>query len=125
MTRTDHAPAAQHTPGPWKVAGYRDDADGLCVVQKSTGGLICFVETTLGQAAADEANSRLIATAPAQTIVIDLLRYGLATVTDGDLEFDGVMYWFDDQRPDWAALVDAIGWDYARAAIAKAKGGAQ
>jgi hypothetical protein len=60
---------------------------------------------------------RLAAAAPAQRLILDLLRYGAATVADGEFAFAGVMYGFDDHRPDWVALVDAIGWDAARAAI--------
>jgi hypothetical protein len=60
------------------------------------------------------------ASAHAPALLLDLVRYGLLSLSDGDAEFDGVMYWFDDQRPDWLALIDAIGWDSARAAIAQA-----
>jgi hypothetical protein len=55
---------AKHTPGPWAVTADRDDCDGLSVIQQQSGGLICLVESTLGQAVADEANARLIAAAP-------------------------------------------------------------
>ena len=69
----------------------------------------------------EQANGRLIAAAPAQAIILDLVRYGLMTLTDGDAEFDSVMYWFDDSQPDWCVnVVNAIGWHTARTAIAKA-----
>ena len=55
---------ARHTPGPWEISGDRDDSDGLSVIQQSTGGIICLVESTLGYATADEANAWLIAAAP-------------------------------------------------------------
>ena len=65
----------------------------------------------------------LIAAAPALAIILDLVRYGLMTLTDGDAEFDGVMYWFLNE-PDWCmVLVNAIGWDTARSAIAEATTG--
>lgn len=51
------------TPGPWVVAGLRDD-DTLCVVQQSTGGVICNIESTFAYATADEMNASLIAAAP-------------------------------------------------------------
>jgi hypothetical protein len=85
MTDTDHiVTPATHTPGPWEVSGDRDDSDGLCVVEKATGRLICLVESTLGYAAADEANARLIAAAPD---LLEALDYLLQQTVDQDLEY--------------------------------------
>ena len=59
--------------------------------------------------------------APAQAIILDLVQSGLMTLQEGEAEFDDVMYWFDSGRPDWpVAVVEAIGWAKARAAIERA-----
>lgn len=62
--------------------------------------------------------ARLMAAAPAQALVLDLVRHRLATITDGEVGFDGVVYAYDPYAPDWSALVDAIGWEKARRAVA-------
>jgi hypothetical protein len=112
--------SVQYTPGPWEIRGDRDDADGLFIVQQATGGLICWLKTTPSRSPADTANARLIAAAPAQTIILSLVQLGLMTLEPGEAEFDGVMYWFDERQPDWCAgVVNAIGWDKALAAIAE------
>jgi hypothetical protein len=67
----------------------------------------------------DDARRR--ASAHAATLLLDMIRYGLVTITDGDAEFNGTIYWFDDTAPDWNAVVNAIGWDKATAALAQAK----
>ena len=117
MTNTDDTkPTMTHTPGPWSVQG--DIDDGITVISEP-----CLDEHVCQVFGGDalEANASLIAAAPAQRIVLDLLQLGLATIDEGELEFDGVMYWFDHRCPHWAtAVVDAIGWDHARAAIAEA-----
>jgi hypothetical protein len=57
----------------------------------------------------------------AQALILDLVVFGLMTLHEGEAEFDGVMYWFDARQPDWCkGVVDAIGWDTARAAVAQA-----
>jgi hypothetical protein len=66
-------------------------------------------------------DARLIAATPAKALMLDLIRYGLLSLGDGEVESQGMVYAFDDRRPDWNALVNAIGWDKARAAIAEAK----
>jgi hypothetical protein len=121
MTDTNHTkPATAHTPGPWHYQLYADRQTRLV----GPKGWHILSGTFTGEAA--EANARLVAATPAQSILLDLLQYGLATVAEGELEFDGVMYWFDYRCPDWAArVVDAIGWDHARTALANAKGGDQ
>jgi hypothetical protein len=57
----------------------------------------------------------------AQAILLDLLRHGVLTMSDGDAEFEGVVYAFACNNPDWSALLDAIGWENADAAIAQAR----
>jgi hypothetical protein len=111
-----------HTPGNWKIAGNRDsDTQELRIVEDSTGGEIAVIYPTLGYAQADIANARLIVAAPAQAVILSLVQQGLMTLQDGEAEFDGVMYVFDAHQPDWCVgVVDAIGWDAARAAIAEA-----
>ena len=108
-----------HTPGPW---GYTLDAEGVCGIH---GGDNAKAPVRVGEVIADtqkqaEANARLIVGAPAQAIILDLVRYGLMTLTDGDAEFNGVTYWFLNE-PDWCvSLVNAIGWHAARAAVVDA-----
>jgi hypothetical protein len=112
--------SAQSTPGPWV---YTLDARGICGIH---GGDNAKPPVRIGEVTADtqeqaEANARLIVAAPAQTIILDLVQQGLMTLAEGEAEFDGVMYWFDARQPDWCVgVVNAIGWDAARTAIAQA-----
>jgi hypothetical protein len=62
--------------------------------------------------------ARLMAAAPAQALLLDLVRHGVASINDGEVGFDGVVYAYDPYAPDWSALLDAIGWEKARHAIA-------
>lgn len=64
----------------------------------------------------------LMASVPAMAILLDFARYGVAEMSDGEVVFEGVVYAYDSRNPDWNALLNAIGWDTARAAIAKAIG---
>lgn len=68
-----------------------------------------------------EANAHLIAAAPAMALVLDLLRLKLARFEPGEFCFNGLCYSISLPN-DWVALIDVIGWDSARAAIAKAYG---
>ena len=54
---------AKFTKGPWAVIGSRDDG-GLQICHKPSGGIVATIESTLGYAEADEANTHLIAAAP-------------------------------------------------------------
>ena len=114
----------EHTPGPWRVFSLHDDATEI-VTDRKTAYETASIADLRGKLNAP-ANARLIVSAPAQVIILDLVRLGLMTLGEGDAEFDGVMYWFDDQQVDWCvAVVNAIGWDTARAAIAKVRAGEQ
>jgi hypothetical protein len=65
-----------------------------------------------------------MASAPAQALLLDMVRHGIASINDGEVEFDEVIYAYDPYAPDWAALMDAIGSEKAHAAILKAEGAA-
>jgi len=69
--------------------------------------------------------ARVWEAATVQAVLLDMLRYGVLTLSDGEAEFDGVIYAFDDNHPDWSAVLDSIGEQQAHAALARAKGGAQ
>jgi hypothetical protein len=56
-------------------------------------------------------------TARAALLLLDMVRYSVISFADGDCEFQGTVYVFDAVAPDWLALVDAIGWDTAAAAV--------
>lgn len=56
-----------------------------------------------------DAPARAREAAPAQAILLDMLRYGFLTLSDGEAEVVGVIYAFDDQDPDWRAVLDAFG----------------
>ncbi len=118
--------AANHvsyTPGPWAcdldyiVAadpnGRHPDIYIAEIAESDEEGRVASHEQQL-------ANRQLITAAPAQALMLDLSRYGLISLADGDAEFNGTVYAFDHMQPDWEALIDAIGWDTARTAIAKA-----
>jgi hypothetical protein len=112
-----------HTPGPWEITGHSSrDYEGQEIgTPHKTVAVIVTAEASSLEAE-DHANALVIAAAPAQAIVLGLVQLGLMTLAEGDAEFDGVMYWFDDQQPDWCiGVVDAIGWDAARTALVQAK----
>jgi hypothetical protein len=113
----------EHTPGPWKHYPARLVDSSLYKSQiQPPASEPCSPGAGYGLTKEQaEANARLIAAAPAQAIILDLIQQGLMTLAEGEAEFDGVMYWFDARQPDWRALVDGIGWDTARTAIAAAR----
>jgi len=121
MTCTDETRSrTQHTPGPWD---YRPDEDGKAI----TNGKIAIAYMDAYEPEEEdggaweretEANAGLITAAPALALLLEMLRYGVLTLSDGDAEFEGTLYAFDSSHPDWSTLVDTIGWDKARAAIA-------
>jgi hypothetical protein len=57
--------------------------------------------------------------ARAALLLIDMVRYGIISLGDGEAEFQETIYAFDATAPDWQALVDAIGWDTAAALVLK------
>jgi hypothetical protein len=59
----------------------------------------------------------LIAAAPAQQMALELLRYGLATLGRNTFTFNGQAIAVDSEQPDWAGLLEQIGWNAARTAI--------
>jgi hypothetical protein len=115
-----------HTPGPWScppIAG-----TSSCTIPITADALKASANNYNGGTVAlalRPADANLIAAAPAMDLALSLLCAGLAKIDRfGDLVefcFDGLRY---SHNGDWAALLDLIGWDKARAAIAKAKGGA-
>jgi hypothetical protein len=110
----------KHTTAPWE-----DNGDGLIYGQWSGNDdespLVADVCNMPGDYTDQEqANACLIIAAPAQALMLDLIRYGLLSLHEDDAEFNGTVYAFDDRQPDWRALIDAIGWETAHAAIARA-----
>jgi hypothetical protein len=53
----------------------------------------------------------------AAALLLDMVRYGAIGLGDGEAAFNETIYAFDYNAPDWHALLDAIGWDAATAAI--------
>lgn len=103
------------TPGPWKIDGDRDQDFGLCVVQESTGGIICSIESTPGYGTADELNAQLIAAAP------DLLDALKELVAVSDLRGDAESINPGDDPKLWTSRRNAA-WEEVKKAIAKAEG---
>jgi hypothetical protein len=114
---------AEPTPGGWHYAVTGPSRIDGCIryyVASSTRN-IALIEGLegMGPSRIAEANARLIAAAPAQAIILALVQRGLMTLEEGEAEFDGTMYWFDPRQADWCVgVVNAIGWDVARSAIA-------
>jgi hypothetical protein len=102
---------AQHTPGPWAVAGESYN-DHEAYVIEAGGRTICWTASSLDDAgievitAEDDANADLIAAAPELLIA-------LKQIADWDPSAA-------PSEPKGLSIIDAI--DIARAAIAKAKG---
>lgn len=106
------------TPGPWEAKDYRVFNDFKNLPIKS----VCFTATNnAGRTAENEANAHLIAQAPAQELVLQLLMAGKARFErSGSLVefcFGGMRYSVEDE-PGWNCLLSNIGWDKARAALA-------
>ncbi len=107
----------KHTPGPWKWE--RPEDGHPCDYRYLRANRISvLVAERAHNMLMEEADARLIAAAPAQAIIIDLVRLGLGRFERFEFCFGGLRYC---HREDWPGLVDAIGWDNAHAAIAKAK----
>lgn len=121
---------AQHTPGPWDAdhctAHTQDNDPGYFQIDGPTPkGLNNTIPYTVADTMnrhfcvdpdEDRANARLIAAAPAQEVILQLLRRGLARFEPATDEFcfDGLRY---SARDDWSGLLDVIGWDKTRAAL--------
>jgi hypothetical protein len=110
-----------HTPGPWnfwlKWPGY----DGIEIVAGEQASVIADLRINGENEQRGEANARLIAAAPAQALLLDLVRYRLATLSDGDIEYRGTIYGFDEQNPDWSRLIAALPLRMVHADISLAK----
>ena len=110
---------AKHTPGPWAV-GHEMNSERpgsvpvVAMVRDSLGGKmhVAFVN---GMAGEQEANARLIAAAP------DLLRALMAIVENADKGFSVTTWTGLDGIADAGTVANV---DAARAAIARATGGA-
>lgn len=112
---------AKFTPGPWDDASKYPEIPTVRIFAKchyiaSVGNIDDSREQT-------EANAHLICTAPAMDIILSLLTLKLARIEkSGRLSefcFEGLRYILNG---DWNQLVNVIGWDKAREAIAKAEG---
>lgn len=104
------------TKGPWRVRG---NGDTLCVVDQESAYIVDrFV---LGGHSYEEkqANAKLIAEAPAMTIVLDLIRLGLGHFDGCHFVVDGVRF---ADTGDYNYLMEWINWDYARGLIAQKEG---
>lgn len=102
-----------HIPGPWQFMV------GDYVREESTGIVICEIRKR--GISESEAHGNLIEAAPAMKLALDLICAGRARIerTGKLMEFcfDGIRYCMNG---DWNALISVVGWDKARAAIAKA-----
>lgn len=89
---------------------------------------VCLVVSALNVWKAEEKIdmfARLIADAPATSLCLDLVSAGLARIERSETWsitefcFNGIRY---DVSGGWSSVVDLIGWDRARAALAMARG---
>lgn len=109
---------SKHTPGPWNCAA---------LPNIPLLSIYIYVDAEDGKEPkalpVTEGNARLIAAAPAMDLALSMIACGIARIErSGRLEefcFDGMRYCLNG---DWNALFRAIGWDKARAAIARATG---
>ena len=102
------------TPGPWKVDGDRDQDFGLCIVQESTGGVICQIESTPGYGKADELNAQLIAAAPEMLTALNAANSAFNALVNKHNEM------LPEVRDAWTqvglAIAEAERWASSRAA---------
>lgn len=121
----------QHTPGPWTAYLYSADCEAY-VRSKSRHWAVAVVHTGRGCTTPSldisneerDANARLIADAPAMSICLEMISLGIARIERSkcgftEFCFDGIRYMTGE---NWAHTLKGIGWETARAAIAKAKG---
>lgn len=143
-------PKTRHTPGPWIFREWcgtpKDTAlarkhgmepialvmnGGERVVLSEASGRVCLVDSqvkvnrgTGHETVCPErdANAALIAAAPDMELVLSALRSSVCTIYEptGELRFNGLMYSTRGGPENWTTLVDLMGRDRLRAAIAKA-----
>lgn len=123
---------AKYTPGPW-VPGYNDhrailgpkDSDGddlvIATLCDNSRGLNWHTncQHSVPTKGVARANAHLIAAAPAQALILEMLCAGVARIEKWEFCFDGIRY---SHGNDWNLVLDIIGWDRARAAIKRALG---
>lgn len=111
-----------HTPGPYTVIHTARKVPRI-VCAGPDGGLIARCDTNKPQAE-NEANARLIAAAPAQALILEMLALGLARFERSrtllEFCFGGLRCACSDR--DWTAVVSVIGWERAREAVAEGRG---
>jgi hypothetical protein len=111
-------PHPAHTPGPWFVFG-----NGHCVggrftprsdlgddpTQQTAGVAMCAMK--LRPPSENEANAKLIVSAPAADLILRMLQRGVAAFdpSTAELRFNGLRYSARDC--DWDKIVAVIGWE--------------
>lgn len=121
---TTNATGEGWTPGPW----FEDDRHIRPVAPNFEGRsyTIATVSTARKVFRADEvnANSRLIACAPAMNLILRVLAAGEARLEGSEFCFGGMRY--STCGGDWSEMLTTFGlWDRLSAALAKARGGAR
>lgn len=105
-------PRWQATPGPWHYAG----ANTVVALggRPNEPALVAKVSS-----AHEEADAQLMAQAPAMDLMLCLIRENIAwfNPVTGEFCFDSLRYTTEDRN--WTGVLDIIGWDRARAALAK------
>lgn len=116
-----------HTQGPWSVGVPGDGSPGRVYCNNLLGSSVALVYGDRGQEfsvlprSEEEANARLIADAPAAALVLALICAGKAEIRTSR----AAPYFVAKFAPEFSCyitgtytdLVNAIGWDRARAAL--------
>ena len=112
---------AAHTAGPWRAEGGNVYADVDRYYPRPVAHVGVPLERHDNRVDELMANARLIAAAPAMEMALDLIACGAARIERSgrlvEFCFDGIRY---SHNGDWGALIEVVGWDRARAAIARA-----
>ena len=106
----------KHTPGPWEAIVTGEEKH-IIEYQTETGSIACIAQC-MGTSAISAANAALIAAAPE---LLETLKE-LANLVEADQRGDDDAVPARWARPSYSAIAEAV--NEARAAIAKAKGGA-
>jgi hypothetical protein len=108
----------KYTPGPWAI---ETDFSELCVIGPDGVQVAdCSILSPRRSGIMCHQNAELIQQSPAMLLALSLIEHGVARIErSGSLSefcFGGIRYCMNG---DWSGLLSIVGWDNARAALAR------
>lgn len=105
--------------GPYAVEA--EPSEGRRVVAETEFWFITAPESNIDPSDEDDANARLLAAAPAMNLILRLVQSGAARFDPSTREFCFNGLQFGATSREWTRILNAVGWDRARAALARAE----